>query len=87
MRQKPKTKKWVTIEDECMMGETRAKKETDTYKGKNPPSPEKRMKEMNIRGYEKPRSASWAQDNVKADPGGAIIHPWIGRGITTQGFR
>jgi len=28
------------------MGETWAKKETDTYKGGKPPSPEKRMKEV-----------------------------------------
>ena len=69
------------------MGETRVKKETDTYKGKKLPSREKRMKEMNIHGYEKPRSASWVQDNARVDPGGVIIHLWIGHGITTQGFR
>jgi hypothetical protein len=29
-------KKWITIKDECMMGETPAKKETDTYNGESP---------------------------------------------------
>ena len=45
-RRRPKRKKRVIIEDEYTMGETWAKKETDTYKGGKPPSPEKRMKEV-----------------------------------------
>jgi len=76
----------VIIEDEYTMGEIRAKKERIHIMGK-PPSREKRMKQMNTRDYEKPRSASWAQDNARVDPGAVIIHLWIGRGITTQGFR
>jgi hypothetical protein len=83
----PKPRKKITNKLACKSYRRRFFFKKIERNGGKPQSRGKRMKKVNVRGYEKPRSASWEQDNVRVDPGGAIVHPWIGRGITTRGFR